>query len=218
MTSSRPPRPSVREELLTVALDLFSRKGIGAVGIDELTRTAGRTRDSLYRVFGNKTGLVVASLRAYGDQLPWLRFLRGAESDPRRPADPANQAAWARNKLVAVVDRVAVWGYERGGRGCYLLTAAAELRGDHEPALSDVDRDKALEVIRPYLQEAQALLAGLAGAADAVDPKVLAADLYLEIVGILTISAVNLPPSRAAARRMAQRAAERVLAFHRIAS
>jgi AcrR family transcriptional regulator len=202
--------------LLTVALELFSRKGIGASGIDELTTTAGRTRDTLYRVFGNKTGLVMATLSRYGEQLPWLGFLRRAAADPHRPADPTAQSDWARDKLFAVMDRVAVWSFQRAGRGCYLLTAAAELRGDHEQALTDVDREAALEVIRTFHQEARKLLADLAEAAGAADPAMLAADLHLEIVGILTMGAVEQPPSRAAARRLAQRAAGRVLAFHGI--
>ena len=201
--------------MLATALELFSRKGIN-VGIDEVTRTAGRTCDTLYRVFGNKTGLVVATLSRYGDQLPWLEFLRRAEADRRRPADPGAQATWARDKLYAVMQRVADWGFQQGAHGCYLLAAAAELRGNHEPALADVDREAALEVIRPYQQEIRKLLAGLARAAGAADPELLAADLHLEIVGILTISTVDLSPSRAAARRVAQRAAERALAFHGI--
>ena len=217
MTGSHlPPRPSAREVLLTVALELMSRRGIGAVGIDELTRTAGRTRDTLYRLFGSKTGLVMATLSRYGEELPWLEFLRGAAADPRRPADPTARAAWARDKLFAVMDRVAVWSSQRGGRGCYLLTAAAELRDDHEQALTDVDREAALEVIRTFHNEARRLLAELAEAASAADSAVLAADLHLEIVGILTIGAVEQLPSRAAARRVAQRAAGRVLAFHGI--
>jgi AcrR family transcriptional regulator len=217
MTGSHlPPRTPAREELLTVALELFSRKGIGAVGIDELTRTAGRTRDTLYRVFGNKTGLVLATLRRYGEQLPWLEFLRRAAADPRRPADPTAQSDWARNKLFAVLDRVAVWSFQRGRRGCYLLTAAAELRGDHEQTLIDVDREAALEVIRTFHKEARRLLADLAEAAGAADPAILATDLHLEIVGILTMAAVEQPPSRAAARPVAERAAGRVLAFHGI--
>jgi AcrR family transcriptional regulator len=212
------PRPSAREELLTVALELMSRKGIGAVGIDELTRTAGRARDTLYRLFGSKTGLVMATLSRYGEQLPWLEFLRRAAADPRRPADPTARSDWARDKLFAVMDRVAVWSFQRGGRGCYLLTAAAEFRDDHEQTLTDVDREAALEVIRTFHNEARRLLADLAEAAGAADSAMLADDLHLEIVGILTRAAVQQPPSRADARRVAQRAAERVLAFHHIAS
>ena len=101
MSRSRPPRPSARDELLTTALELFSRKGIGAVGIDELTKTAGRARDSLYRVFGSKTELVVQTLKVYGDNLPWLEFLRRANADPRRaefarllPAGRRSRTSW----------------------------------------------------------------------------------------------------------------------------
>jgi AcrR family transcriptional regulator len=100
---TRSHRPSARDELLITALELFASKGIGAVGIDELTKTAGRTRDSLYRLFGSKTGLVVATLEKYGTDLPWLEFLRHASADRRRPTDPAAQQLWARRKLLATM-------------------------------------------------------------------------------------------------------------------
>jgi AcrR family transcriptional regulator len=217
MTRSRPHRPSAREELLTTGLELFSRKGIGAVGIDELTRTAGRTRDSLYRVFGSKTGLVVETLRAYGNNLPWLEFLRRANADPRRPTDPADQAEWARRKLLATMERVADWSVQQNSRGCYLLAAAAELRGDNgRQAMTDIDREAALGVIRDFHQEARRLLADLAGDAGADDATALAADLHLEIVGILGVGAIDPLPSRAAARRAARRAAEARFSFHGI--
>jgi AcrR family transcriptional regulator len=213
---TRSHRPPAREELLATALELFSRKGIGAVGIDELTKTAGRTRDSLYRLFGSKTGLVVATLERYGTELPWLDFLRHAPADRRRPTDPAAQPEWARRKLLAAMDQVADWS-QQSSRGCYLLTAAAELRGtsDRQP-MADIDREAALKVIRGFHQEARELLAGLAAAAGADDAAALAADLHLEIVGILGVSAVDPLPSRAAARRAARRGAEARLAFHGI--
>jgi AcrR family transcriptional regulator len=217
MTRSRPPRPSAREELLATALELFSRRGIGAVGIDELTKTAGRTRDSLYRVFGSKTGLVVETLRVYGDRLPWLEFLRRANADPRRPDGPAALAEWARKKLLITMERVADWSVQQNSRGCYLLAAAAELRGNsHRQTMTDIDREAALAVIRDFHQEARRLLAGLAEAAGADDAAALAADLHLEIVGILGVGAIDPLPSRAAARRAARRAAEARLAFHGI--
>jgi AcrR family transcriptional regulator len=217
MSRPRPPRPSARQDLLATALELFSRKGIGAVGIDEVTRTAGRTRDSLYRVFGSKTGLVVATLEKYGAELPWLEFLRHAPEDRRRPTDPAAQPEWARKKLLATMERVADWSSQQNSRGCYLLTAAAELRGHSgRQVMPDVDREAALKVIRDFHQEARGLLAGLAEAAGVDDAAALAADLHLEIVGILGVGAVDPLPSRAAARRTARRAGERALAFHGI--
>jgi AcrR family transcriptional regulator len=213
---TRSHRPSARDELLATALELFSRKGIGAVGIDELTKTAGRTRDSLYRLFGNKTALVVATLEKYGTDLPWLDFLRHASTDRRRPTNPAAQPQWARRKLLATMERVADWS-QQSSRGCFLLTAAAELRGNSgRQPMADIDREAALKVIRGFHQEARGLLAGLAEAAGADDAAALAADLHLEIVGILGVSAVDPPPSRAAARRAARRAAEARLAFHDI--
>jgi hypothetical protein len=159
----------------------------------------------------------VATLERYGTDLPWLVFLRRTSADPRRPTDPAAQPQWARRKLLATMEQVADWSSEQEGRGCYLLTAAAELRGhsDRQP-IPDIDREAALTVIRRFHQEARGLLADLAAAAGADDATALAAGLHLEIVGILGVGAVDPLPSRAAARRAARRAAQARLAFHGI--
>jgi AcrR family transcriptional regulator len=199
------PLPPVGEELLATALDLFARRGIGAVGVQELTETAGHTRDSLYRIFKNKTGLVLATLDRYREELPWLEFLQGAvaELDRRNAAASTDRSAWARNQLLALMNQVTEWSIQRGDLGCYLLRSAAELRDDPKQA-SGVDRQAALAKIRGFHQETRRLLRRLTQAVGASNPRALAAALHLQIYGILGTAAVDRPPSRAAARSYAQ--------------
>ena len=57
------PPPSARERLLTAAYELFSRRGIRAVGTDEVIERAGVARATLYRHFATKDDLVLAVLQ-----------------------------------------------------------------------------------------------------------------------------------------------------------
>jgi AcrR family transcriptional regulator len=51
-----------RDKVLTVAADLFYRRGIRAVGVEEIVKEAGVAKISLYRDFASKDDLVVADL------------------------------------------------------------------------------------------------------------------------------------------------------------
>src|SRR5258708_6380638 len=57
------PAKSARERLLTAAYELFSRRGIRAVGTDEVIERAGVARATLYRHFATKDDLVLAVLQ-----------------------------------------------------------------------------------------------------------------------------------------------------------
>src|SRR5215471_9661643 len=55
-------RKTARERLAAVAADLFYRKGIHAVGVEEIVKEAGVAKISLYRNFASKDDVVVAYL------------------------------------------------------------------------------------------------------------------------------------------------------------
>src|SRR6478609_11979175 len=58
----RGPTVSARERILGAAYELFSRRGIRAVGTDEVIERAGVARATLYRHFKTKNDLVLAVL------------------------------------------------------------------------------------------------------------------------------------------------------------
>ena len=64
-------RPA-REKLLAVASDLFYRRGIRSVGIDQIIAAADVAKMSLYRSFPSKDELVAAYLREL-DRDYWRR-------------------------------------------------------------------------------------------------------------------------------------------------
>ncbi|TVT28584.1 TetR/AcrR family transcriptional regulator [Amycolatopsis rhizosphaerae] len=60
--SSAATRPDARERIVTTAYDLFSRRGIRDVGIDEVIARSGVAKATLYRHFPSKEALVLAFL------------------------------------------------------------------------------------------------------------------------------------------------------------
>lgn len=56
-------RKTAAAKIFDTALDLFYRKGIRAVGVDEIVCEAGVTKPSLYRAFKSKDELVAACLQ-----------------------------------------------------------------------------------------------------------------------------------------------------------
>jgi AcrR family transcriptional regulator len=56
------PRKTASQRVFETARELFYRRGIRAVGIDEIVAEAGVTKPSLYRAFASKDALVAACL------------------------------------------------------------------------------------------------------------------------------------------------------------
>jgi AcrR family transcriptional regulator len=52
----------VRERILTVAYELFARRGVRGVGVNELISRSGVAKASFYRHFASKDELVLAFL------------------------------------------------------------------------------------------------------------------------------------------------------------
>lgn len=58
-----------RQKLLNNALELFSRYGYEAVGVQRIAESADVTKPTLYHYFGSKGGLLSALLNTYFDNL-----------------------------------------------------------------------------------------------------------------------------------------------------
>src|SRR3954469_20302171 len=52
-----------RDRLLSAAVNLFYRRGFGAVGIDQVIAAAGVTKTTFYKHFESKDDLMVAAVR-----------------------------------------------------------------------------------------------------------------------------------------------------------
>ena len=82
---AREPSPVARERILDSAYDLFSTRGVRAVGIDEVIERAAVAKATLYRHFPSKDDLVLAFLQAARGGLD-ARLGRGRGAQARRDA------------------------------------------------------------------------------------------------------------------------------------
>ncbi len=105
-----------RERILTAAYELFSRHGIGAVGIDSIIVRSGVARQTLYRQFGSKQELVLAFLQRREEV--WTKaWLQGEVL--RRAPDPAG-------RLLAIFDVFDEWFRRPDFEGCTFINVLLE--------------------------------------------------------------------------------------------
>ena len=164
-----------RERVFAVAADLFYRKGIRAVGVEEIVNEAGVAKISLYRSFKSKDDLIVAYLEQRNAEFwqQWdQRFAPFAE-DPRALLD-------------AITDYLARRTTQAGYRGCPFINYAVEFPDPSHPGHRVVDVNK---------REWRRRFTAIAEALGAPKPKLLADGLLLLIEGTYAISQTLGGPS-----------------------
>lgn len=77
------PRRSAREQILDTAYELFTQRGIRAVGVDEVIARSGVAKATLYKHFRSKNELAMAFLQRREQR--WSRDFIEAGSAQRRP-------------------------------------------------------------------------------------------------------------------------------------
>ncbi len=110
--SKKPRAPSkARQRLDDSAYELFSEKGVNAVGIEELITHSGVARMTLYRNYKSKDDLILAFLDLHEKRwtVEWL-----ASEVTQRAKDPTL-------RLLTIFDLFDEWFQERGFRGCALI-------------------------------------------------------------------------------------------------
>ncbi len=146
------PRPaSARERIDKTAYELFSRRGVRAVGVDEVVARAGVAKMTLYRHYPSKNHLVLAFLRRREEL--WTRGWLQAEVERR--GGPAGE------RLLAIFEVFDRWFRRADFEGCAFINVLLEIvEADHPVRLATVAH---LATIRAYLRG----LAAEAGVADA---------------------------------------------------
>lgn len=112
-----PKRATARERILEAAYELFSQRGIRAVGTEEVLERAGVARSTLYRHFRSKEDLVLAFLQRR-EQL-WTREFVEAEAR-RRGTTP-------REQLLAIFDVFDEWFHRDDFEGCSFINVLLEV-------------------------------------------------------------------------------------------
>lgn len=164
--------------MLDAADELFYARGVHEVGMDELVRTTGLGKATVYRLFATKDALVGAYLRRRAE-----RILALIDADiERHPDDPA--AA-----ILAITAAVAQDVARSTFRGCAFHNASIEFPDPQHPARV---------AARDYRAALHARLVELAARLSDDDGRRLGAQLALIIDGMY-INAAHLGPDGPAA-------------------
>ncbi|MCE5291947.1 MAG: TetR/AcrR family transcriptional regulator [Nocardiaceae bacterium] len=132
---------SVRERILQVAYELFTRRGIRDVGIDELIARARVAKASFYRNFPSKNDLILEVLQRR-EQL-WTRGLVERQSQER--------GATPEERLIAIFDVFHDWFHHREAfDGCSFINVLLEMGASHPAGKASITY---LENIRAMVRD-----------------------------------------------------------------
>ena len=184
-----PPRTAVsaqlREQLLDAAEGIFYARGIQAVGMDELRDASGLALRRIYQIYPAKDEIVVAVLR------------RRHRSMMKNIAAEVDQAADAREAVLAIFDYLENWFAEPDFRGCPWMNAYGELGPSSAAITAEVHH---------HQREFQDLVTDLAR--DAGCSPADAHAIYLLVEGAVAVAAVQ---HKVAPAQDARLAAQRLL-------
>jgi AcrR family transcriptional regulator len=164
------PAPSARERILESAYELFSHRGIRAVGIDEIRERADVAKATLYRHFASKDELVLAFL----DRREQLWTRDWVEREARaRASEPEGQ-------LLAIFDAFDAWFRRQDFEGCSFINVMLEWADRDHP----IGKASVL-----HLANIRAFLAELATEAGLRDPETFAHSWHILMKGSIVAAA-----------------------------
>jgi AcrR family transcriptional regulator len=129
-----------RERILAAAYELFSTRGIRAVGTEEVLAKAGVAKSTLYRHFPSKDELVLAFLQRREQR--WTRDYVEAEARKR--------GSTPRERLLAIFDVFDEWFHRDDFEGCSFVNVLLEM-GDLDSPLGKASAAH-LEYIRSVVR------------------------------------------------------------------
>lgn len=174
----------IRERILDVAYELFSRRGVRDVGINELISRSGVAKASFYRHFGSKDELVLAFLERRDRQWTVATILSEARRRGRTPVE----------QLLAIFEVFADWFARDDFEACSFVNILLEMGPSHPLGRASIDY---LDKIRGHVQE-------LAEEADLTDAEGFAKSWYILMKGSIVAAAGGDRAAAGRAREMAQ--------------
>jgi AcrR family transcriptional regulator len=191
MAETAESQPSARERILDSAYELFSHKGLRAVGIDEVIEHASVAKATLYRHFSSKDELVLAFLQRREE-----RWTHGwVEREARRRADTPEE------QLLAIFDLFDEWFRQDDFEGCSFINVLLEV-GDLDHPVGRASAD--------HLANIRAFIRTLAEEAGLRDPDEFARSWQILMQG----SIVQAGESDLDAAKRGQRLARLLIAEH----
>jgi AcrR family transcriptional regulator len=165
MSEAVAPAPiEARQRILDSAYELFSHRGIRAVGVDEILERANVAKATLYRHFGSKEELVLAFL----DQREQLWTRDWVEKEARSRGDTPEE------QLLAIFDAFDEWFHRDDFEGCSFINVLLEWADRHHP----IGRASVL-----HLANIRMLLTTLATEAGLRDPETFAHSWHILMKG-----------------------------------
>jgi AcrR family transcriptional regulator len=177
------------ERILDTAYELFSRRGVRNVGVDEVIAHAGVAKATLYARFLSKDHLVLAFLERR-EQRWTLAFL--ATEARRRGTTPEEQ-------LLAIFDVLDEWFRRDDFEGCSFIRVLLELGAEHAAGRASVH----------YLDNIRSIVQGLALEAGLRDSEEFARSCHLLMEGSIIAAAAGDADAALRAKAMADTLIER---------
>lgn len=176
-------RLGARERILETAYELFSTRGVRAVGVDEVISRAGVAKMTLYRHFPSKDDLVLAflDLREQRWTLAWV--LEGAT---RRGSTPEE-------RLLAMFDLFDEWFHRDDFEACSFVNVLLELGSAHPAGRASIE----------HLATIRGLIRSLAEEAGLRDPDPFAHSWHILMKGSIVSAAEGDADAAKRAKSMA---------------
>jgi AcrR family transcriptional regulator len=173
-----------RERILDTAYELFSRRAIHDVGVDEVIQHAGVAKATLYRHFPSKDDLVIAFLEAREERwtLAWVE----AEAR-RRGSTPEEQ-------LLAIFELFDEWFHRDDFEACSFINVLLELGPAHRAGQASVR----------HLASIRSVVGRLAEEAGLRDPASFAHSWHILMKGSIVAAAEGDAEAAKRARSMAR--------------
>ncbi len=140
-------KPDARERILDTAYQLFSRRAVRDVGVDEVIERARVAKATLYRHFPSKDDLVIAFLERREERwtLAWVE----AEAR-RRGTTPEEQ-------LLAIFELFDEWFQRDDFEACSFINVLLEMRPAHPAGQASVRHLASIRTVVGRLAEEAAL-------------------------------------------------------------
>ena len=149
--------------------ELFSRRGIQAVGVDEVIENAGVAKATLYRHFPSKNDLVLAFLECREERWTHELVEAGARS---RGSTPEEQ-------LLAIFDVFDEWFRREDFEACSFISVLLEMGPDHPAGKASMR----------HLENIRSMVRGLAEEAGLRDPASFAHSWHILMKGSIVAAA-----------------------------
>jgi AcrR family transcriptional regulator len=183
--------PTPRQRIVQSAYELFARRGIRGVGIDEVIERAAVAKATLYRHFASKEELALAFLERREELWTHGFVEAGARS---RGATPDEQ-------LLAIFDVFDGWFREEDFEACSFINVLLELGPRHAVGKASID----------YLENIRGIVRSLAEEADLRDVESFARSWHILMKG----SIISATEGDVDAAKRAQKMAALLIDQHR---